>query len=188
VISAPAGTGKTTLTQMLLDEFPHAIERALTCTTRSPRAGEVDGDHYLFIRTQAFEEKIAQHQLLEYVQLYGHYYGTLRSTIEEKQKKNKHIILVIDTQGALQIKGKIPAVFIFIQPPSLEVLQERLVKRQTETQQTLQERLTWADKEMQQAIHYDYCIVNDHLKTAYQVLRSIVIAEDHRLEEIDHGF
>ncbi|WP_068467849.1 guanylate kinase [Candidatus Protochlamydia phocaeensis] len=180
IVSAPAGTGKTTLVQMLVEEFPSVIA-SISYTTRLPRTGEVPGKHYHFISESEFEAKIAAADFLEYVKLYGTYYGTSRQWIQEQQRQGKHVVLVIDTQGALQLKGNFPGVFIFIRPPSLEVLRERLEGRKTETPELIEKRLGWAQAELNAVQYYDYQIVNDELATAYQVLRSIVIAECHRV-------
>lgn len=182
VVSAPAGTGKTTLVQRLVQEFPPIIA-SISYTTRQPREGEMQGVHYHFITEKEFEAKISAQEFLEYVKLYGTYYGTSRQWIQEQQERGKHVVLVIDTQGALQLKGHLPAVFIFICPSSLNSLQERLIQRQTETPEMIEKRLTWAKIELKAARQYDYQIVNDDLEIAYQVLRSIFIAECHRLSE-----
>jgi len=186
VISAPAGTGKTTLVQMLAQEFPE-ITNSISCTTRKPRAGEVSGDHYHFLTREDFERRIAAGEFLEYVELYGNYYGTSKEKVNEQLKRGKHVILTIDTQGALQLRGKLAAAYIFIYPPSLDVLRKRLIQRQTETAEVIEERLTWAIKEMQAAALYDYNIVNDNLKIAYQTLLSIFIAEEHRVINIEES-
>lgn len=181
IVSAPAGTGKTTLVDMLVNEFPSLVIANISYTTRLPRAGEIDGKHYHFIEESAFKKKIEEADFLEYAQLYGFYYGSSRQWVLEQQAQGKHVILVIDTQGAIQLKGKFDATFIFISPPSLEVLKERLSNRKTETPELLEKRLKWALQEMQAIPYYDYQIINDHLSTAYQVLKSIVIAESHRV-------
>lgn len=180
IVSAPAGTGKTTLVNKLVEEFPTVIA-SISYTTREPREGEINGKHYHFISQSEFEAKIASEDFLEYVTLYGCYYGTSRQWILDQQKQGKHVVLVIDTQGALQLKGRLPAVLIFISPPSLEVLRERLSNRQTETLEMIEKRLEWAKTEMQAIPAYDYLVVNDDLNTAYQILRSVVIAESHRV-------
>lgn len=180
IVSAPAGTGKTTLVQRLVAEFP-CVVTSVSCTTRKPRPGEINGVHYHFVTVQEFEKKIAENDFLEYAKLYGNYYGTSRSWVQEKQNQGKHVMLVIDTQGALQLLGKIGAKFIFIAPPSLDELRSRLINRQTETPEVIEERLAWAKKEMEAGRFYDYRIVNDDLDTAYDVLRSILIAEEHRI-------
>lgn len=180
IISAPAGTGKTTLVKRLTQEFPH-IKSSISYTTRKPRSGEVDGVDYNFIDVDEFESKIKAGELLEYVQLYGFYYGTSRKWVEEQLKKGNHVILVIDTQGGLNLKGKIPAVFIFIEPPSLDELKKRLLLRRTEPTSVVEERLECAAREIQQGKQYNYRIINDQIDTAYQILRSILVAEEHRI-------
>lgn len=186
VVSAPAGTGKTTLVQMLMKEFPLVIA-SISYTTRQPREGEVHGQHYHFINESDFKEKISAADFLEYVKLYGYYYGTSRQWVCAQQEQGRHVILVIDTQGALQLqKEDFDAIYIFVSPPSLNVLRERLANRKTETAETLEKRLEWAQKEMEAARYYDYNIINDDLHQAYEVLRSIVIAECHRVREDFH--
>ncbi len=180
VISAPAGTGKTTLVQKLVNEFP-CLMSSVSYTTRQPRSGEVPGHDYVFLSREEFEKKIAAREFLEYVQLYGAYYGTSQQWVRDQRKQGKHVLLTIDTQGALQLKEHYSAVLIFIMPPSLEELKNRLVRRKTETEEVIEKRLAVAQKEIETAQHYDYIIVNDDLDVAYQVLRSIIIAEEHRL-------
>lgn len=179
VVSAPAGTGKTTLVRMLREEFHNVIE-SISFTTRPPRPNEVPGRDYNFITEPEFRQKIEENEFLEYAQVFHQYYGTSRLFVEGQQEKGKHVILVIDTQGALQIKGKLEATFVFISPPSLDELRARLYRRKSETEEAIETRLSWAEKEMALAKDYDYHIVNDNLKTAYDALRSILIAEEHR--------
>jgi len=180
ILSAPAGTGKTTLVDMLKVEFPSVVT-SISSTTRKPRQGEVNGVHYNFISVEEFELKIASGEFLEHVRLYDDYYGTSLAQVQAQLEQRKHVFLVIDTQGAMQLKKKSKAVYIFVQPPSLEALQERLEKRKTEDPETIKKRLKWAENEIQAGKYYDYQIVNDDLKVAYQILRSIVIAEEHRV-------
>lgn len=180
VVSAPAGTGKTTLVQMLVKEFPCVIQ-SVSYTTRPKRYNESSGDDYHFITPAAFEKKIGEHEFLEYVKLYDDYYGTSKKWVAEKQAQGFHVILVIDTQGALQLVDSLDARFIFIAPPSIDELKQRLIKRNTDTKESITKRLAWAEKEMDAAHYYDYKIVNDSLDVAYQTLRSIVVAEEHRV-------
>ena len=180
VISAPAGTGKSTLVEMLLDEFPNEIVESCSCTTRAKRPGEIDKKHNKFISISEFEKKIDAGEFLEYAKVFGNYYGTQKKDIANLQAQGKHVVLVIDTQGALQIMGKTPAIFIFICPPSIDELRRRLFKRRTESEENMQERLLWAKQEMSVASRYDYQIVNDNLEMTYQVLCSIFIAEEYR--------
>jgi len=181
IISAPAGTGKTTLVQLLTREF-HSVVRSVSCTTRAPRPGEHDGKDYFFLTKEAFEAKIKHGDFLEHAEVFGEYYGTSGEFVKAQQAKGKHVVLVIDTQGALQLKKKLKeAIFIFISPPSLKELEKRLHNRKTETPQLIEERLAWAARELELVHHYDYSVINDHLETAYTVLKSIFIAEEHKV-------
>lgn len=183
VISAPAGTGKTTLAEMLVQEFSSVVE-SVSFTTRNPRPGEIEGRHYHFVSVEEFKRLAESGEFIEHVRLYNDYYGTSKSWIESRQKDGKHVLLVIDTQGALALqKAAFKAVYVFVLPPSLEVLKERLILRGTEASEKIQERLSIASKEIALAKFYDYCIVNDNLHVTYQVIRSIVIAEGHRVEK-----
>jgi guanylate kinase len=181
ILSAPAGTGKTTLVEMLTKEFPCVVE-SVSFTTRPPRDGEQEGIHYNFVDKTQFDAKIVNHEFLEYVTLYGHYYGTSRSWVELQRANAKHVVLVIDTQGAVQLrKNNIDATYIFVGPPSLDELRRRLTKRASESPEKIEERLTIAQSELEAVRNYDYYILNNDLNVAYQVLRSIVIAEEHRI-------
>lgn len=184
VVSAPAGTGKTTLVARLTEEFAHVVT-SVSYTTRKPRPGEVEGIHYHFIAPEEFKSKVARHEFLEHVELYGDYYGTSKVWVQEQLSQGKHVILTIDAQGALilQKNDKMKAVYIFIQPPSIEELRKRLKMRKTESLEVIEERLEWAKKEIMQAKHYDYVVVNDVLNRAYDILRSIVIAEEHKIRK-----
>ncbi len=183
VLSAPAGTGKTTLVRMLSQEFS-CIYESVSCTTRPPRSGEVEGEDYHFLSASAFKEKISQGDFLEYAEVFGYYYGTSRVLVEKQQNLGKHVFLVIDTQGALQLQSqKFVATTIFLSPPSVEELKERLLKRSTESLEVIEKRLSWAREELAVIDRYDYHIINEDLTQAYAVLRSIVIAEEHRVSK-----
>jgi guanylate kinase len=181
VLSAPAGTGKTTLVRMLCDEFTAVVE-SVSCTTRPARAGELPGKDYYYLTDAEFEARVEKREFLEYAKVFGHYYGTSRAFVEEQQMAGKHVVLVIDTQGALQLMGKVDAVFIFIRPPSLHDLRVRLKGRKTESDEVIEERLSWAEGEMKCAARYDYLIVNQSLSVAYDVLRAVMIAEEHKIK------
>lgn len=182
VISAPAGTGKTTLASMLVEEFP-CVVTSVSCTTRPSRNGEAPGEHYFFLTEAQFKEKIAAGDFLEYVNLYGDYYGTCKQWVLDQLNKGNHVLMTIDTQGALLLKNHFPAIFVFLAPPSLEILRKRLELRMTETPDIIEKRMDVAKKELAASQYYDYIIINDDLEIAYQVLRSIVIAEEHRLQK-----
>jgi guanylate kinase len=179
VISAPAGTGKTTLVRMLQKEFS-CLAESVSYTTRKPRPNEEEGVDYYFVSESEFTQKLEEGEFVEYAKVFDHYYGTSKSFVESQLLKGKHVLLVIDTQGAIQLKSHYDATFIFISPPSVSELRSRLYGRKTETDQAIEHRLSWAEKEMALASLYDYHIVNEDLYTAYAVLRSILIAEEHR--------
>jgi guanylate kinase len=180
ILSAPAGTGKTTLVQLLTRDFPNVVA-SISYTTRQPRPGEVNGVHYYFITKEEFEHRLKAEEFLEWVELYGDYYGTSRLWVEGQLTQKKHVFLVIDTQGAALLKDKIEAVSIFVAPPSVAELERRLRLRQTETNEVIEKRLKWARKELEAQNQYDYLIINDDLSQAYQALRSILVAEEHRI-------
>lgn len=179
VVSAPAGTGKTTLVRMLREEFNCVVE-SISFTTRDPRPLEIAGRDYHFITKTEFENKIREGEFLEYAEVFGHYYGTSKKFVEDELLKGNHVVLVIDTQGAMQLMKFLGAVFVFISPPSLEELKARLFSRKTDSSDAIQRRLSWAEKEMSLSSRYNYHIINDQLDMAYDVLRSILIAEEHK--------
>ena len=183
ILSAPAGTGKTTLIHRLTSEFSNVVQ-SISYTTRDPREDEINGIHYNFITREEFEKKIEANDFLEFVDLYGYYYGTSREAVEKQLDSGKHVFLVIDTQGALRLREFYPACHIFVLPPSIEELSDRLENRGTESPESFQKRILLAKKEMEVAEKYDYNIINDNLEIAYQVLKSIVIAEEHRVKNL----
>jgi guanylate kinase len=190
IVSAPAGTGKTTLVDRLCAELPE-VRRSISCTTRAAREGERDGEAYRFLSTEQFVSHEARGEFLECAQVFGNLYGTLRSDVEAILDRGQHVVLVIDTQGALQLRDKVEAITIFLMPPSLDALKERLEKRGSDSAESIAVRLAWAQHELELAQRYDYIVCNDRLDTAYAVLRSIVIAEEHRnrqkIERGSHG-
>lgn len=181
VVSAPSGTGKSTLIHMLTSEFSRIVA-SVTYTTRKPREYEVDGVNYHFVTPEAFEEKKQRGEFLETVELYDVQYGSSLEDVKNRMNEGKLVILVIDTQGMLTLKQKlqIPFTSIFIRPPSQEALRERLSNRLTECAHNMQKRLSISEKELEMEKFYDYSVVNDDLAIAYEVLRSIFIAENHR--------
>jgi guanylate kinase len=164
---------------MLTQEFP-SVRESVSLTTRAPRANEVPGEHYHFVTEEDFARRIEEGEFLEHAAVFGAYYGTSRKEVEAQTAQGKHVVLVIDTQGALQLRGTLDEVMIFVSPPSLAELRRRLESRSTEPQDVIEERLSWAEREIAALENYDYHIVNENLQIAYEVLRSIVIAEEHR--------
>ncbi len=184
VISAPSGTGKTTLCHMLLKAFPD-MEFSVSYTTRKPRPGEVSGRDYFFVDRETFERMVEEGDFLEWAEVYGNLYGTSKSQVTKALEAGKDILLDIDTQGALQVKKNFPeAVLIFILPPSLIELERRLRRRGTDNEETIEKRLRIARDEIKKALYYDYLVVNDVLEVAFDKLRSIITAEKCRAERL----
>ncbi|HSX38531.1 MAG TPA: guanylate kinase [Chlamydiales bacterium] len=179
VVSAPAGTGKTTLVRMLTDEFDCVIE-SVSYTTRKIRPGEIEGRDYYFVSVVEFKKMAATGEFYEYAEVFGNYYGTSKKIVEGQLKQGNHVILVIDTQGARILKKILHAVYIFIRPPNFEELKKRLHGRKSESHESIETRLSWADEEIEASKNYDYVIVNENLTLAYEIFRSIFIAEEHR--------
>lgn len=180
IVSAPAGTGKTTLVRMLTAEFPSVVEN-ISYTTREPRTEEVPGRDYHFISKGEFAKKEEAGEFLESAVVFGQYYGTSKTDVEALLDKGKHVVLVIDTQGALKLRDKVSACFIFIAPPTLEELRKRLFRRDSDSEQSIETRLSWAEREMKAGqTKYDYYVINDNLEQAYEILRSVLIAEEHK--------
>ena len=176
VVSAPAGTGKTTLVNMLQQELP-GVTQSISYTTRRIRPGEKPDVDYHFISKKEFLKMIQENEFLEYAKVFDHFYGTSRLEVEKDQEEGKHVFLVIDTQGAMKIKNFISAIFIFISPPSFASLKKRLVGRNSDSKEEIEKRLSWAKKEMDIASFYKYQIVNDDLEDAYEELKTIVLKE-----------
>lgn len=175
VIVAPSGTGKSTLIKRLKNEVKSIVE-SVSYTTRNPREGEVDGTHYNFIDKKTFEAMIEKNEFLEWALVHGNYYGTSKSFVESQLEKGQNLLFDLDVQGTDSFKnyfGK-KANAIFIAPPSVEVLEERLVGRGTETEDVIRLRLDNAKKELQRKNDFDFCVVNDELERAYNELKNIV--------------
>ncbi|NGX52047.1 MAG: Guanylate kinase [Candidatus Anoxychlamydiales bacterium] len=185
IISAPAGTGKTTLTRMLTKEFKPVIE-SVSFTSREPRKDEKEGIDYFFITKEEFEKKIEENGFLEYAKVFDHYYGTSKTFVEKNLNEKKHVVLVIDTQGAMKLKNRIECTYIFISPPSIDTLKERMKKRADIDDKEIEKRLTWANEEMKQIVNYDYNITNMDLDKSYEELRSVFIAEEHKVKNLKY--
>lgn len=174
VISGSSGVGKGTVIKGFLEKNPEFI-LSVSCTTRKPREGEIDGKHYFFLTKDEFQKCIDEDKFLEHAEFAGNYYGTKKKYIEECLNDGKNIILEIDTQGALQVKKRMPeAVLIFICPPSFEELEKRLRGRHTEDEETIQRRLGQAKAELERAEHFDYKIVNDSIENAIHSIEEVV--------------
>jgi len=183
VVSGPSGVGKSTIRKEVIRKCP-GLKYSISCTTRPPREGEIDGVDYLFIDLPTFEKMKQQREFLEWAKVHGNYYGTPRKPIEEWLKKGEDVILEIDVQGAKQVKKNFEGgVFIFIAPPSLKTLEERLKRRNTDREDEILLRMTNARIEMQCISDYDYLVVNDQLEEAVNKLLAIIIAERCRIRK-----
>lgn len=181
ILSAPAGTGKSTLVDRLTQECPQVV-RSISYTTRKPRGNEKEGEHYHFINFQQFEKKLKNGDFIEYAQVFDNYYGTDQKDCERLLNSGYDVILVIDTQGAISLKNRFDAVYVFMTPPSIEELGKRLKLRQTDAEEEIEKRLNWAHKELEQLKHYHYHIVNQDIDKSYDVLKSIILAERHKIK------
>ncbi len=172
-VSGPAGVGKGTIVKTIIDKRDDVVE-SVSCTTRQPRKGEIDGKHYFFISQEEFKRRIEEKDFLEYDEHFGNYYGTPRSFVEETLK-TKSIILEIDVVGSLNVKKEFPElVLVMIAPPSVEELKRRLIGRGSEDEESLKIRLARLEYELAQRDKYDYYIVNDDLDTAIAEVEDIL--------------
>jgi guanylate kinase len=172
-VSGPAGVGKGTIVKTIIQRRDDVVE-SVSCTTRLPREGEIDGKHYFFITKEEFLRRIEEKDFLEYDEHFGNYYGTPRSFVE-KTLETKSVILEIDVVGALNVKKVFPeCVLVMIAPPSVEELKRRLIGRGSEDEESLKTRLARLDFELSQKDKYDYFIVNDDLETAILEVEQII--------------
>jgi guanylate kinase len=174
VLSSPSGGGKTTIIKTLRAEFPN-LSYSVSATTRPPRKGEKDGVDYFFLDSKSFRQKIAQQAFVEWAIVHGEYYGTLKSQIDPFLRQGKHVILDTDVQGGLNLKKlRSDVVLIYLLPPSMRVLKERLFERGTETSANLEKRLGVAQQENRMADAYDYIVINDRLEKAVEEIKTII--------------
>lgn len=177
VLSGPSGSGKTTIVERLIREAPVKLIKSVSATTRAPRRGEVDGDAYYFLSPEEFASLKARGDFLETAEVFGagYWYGTLKSELERARELGGWPFLEIDVQGALKIMEQYPdAVTIFLKPPSLEVCEQRLRARGTESEEVIQRRLRKVTEELAQAGRYRYRVVNDDLDRALAEIRGIL--------------
>ena len=173
VVSGPSGVGKGTIVKTLVKKRSDIVE-SVSCTTRSPRAGEVHGREYYFLSEEEFKRRIRENDFLEYDEHFGNYYGTPKSFVREALKE-KSVILEIDVVGALNAKKDFPeSVLVMIAPPSVEELERRLKGRSSETEEEIKNRLSRLEYELSKKDEYDYVIVNDDLQTAIAELEQII--------------
>lgn len=177
VLSGPSGTGKGTICRELLRSCPN-LQYSISATTRTPRTGETNGVNYLFIPQKKFKDMINANEFLEWAEVYGNYYGTPRRYVTDMLDSGKDVILEIDTQGAMQIKNKFPqGVYIYIIPPSLDELANRIYKRGTDSMEAIKQRLSCVRSELSYVNSYNYIVVNDEVSRAVHKIESIIQAE-----------
>jgi guanylate kinase len=175
VLSSPSGGGKSTLANYLMTLYPE-IRFSVSCTTRKIREGEVNGRDYFFLSKEEFEVKVANGEFAEYEQIFGNYYGTLKSEIKKHLNSGNSILFDVDVKGAVSLRKNFPddTLLIFIYPPSFEELQRRLQKRSTESQEELNTRLERAKEELSYQDYFDHAILNDVLKVAFTDLENVI--------------
>ena len=177
VVSAPSGAGKTTIVRAILDKYPSMLF-SVSAATRTKRETEIDGKDYFFLPRQEFERRIRAGELVEWEEIYGNLYGTLKSEVDKTLSGGNAMLFDIDVKGGLSIKRKYPndSVLIFVKPPSIEILEARLRGRKTEDETTFKKRMDRVAMELGMASQFDYQVVNDDLPTAIVEVDKIVVA------------
>jgi guanylate kinase len=185
VVSAPSGAGKSTLCSRLLRDLGERLALSISTTSRAPRGQEVNGREYFFTTPAEFKSKIERDDFAEWALVHGNYYGTSRSTLQAFWSQGRHVLLDIDVQGAATLRKGCPtrSYLVFVAPPDLEVLEQRLRARGTESEEAIQRRMKNAVSEMAEKEAFDLVLVNDDFETAYSVLREAVIRFMDCLEE-----
>ncbi|MEI3608206.1 guanylate kinase [Pseudogracilibacillus sp. SO10305] len=185
ILSGPSGVGKGTVRQRLFEQETH-LKYSVSATTREKRAGEQEGIDYFYTTKEQFEAMIQNGELLEHAQYVENYYGTPRAYVEEQLEKGNDVFLEIEVQGALQVKENFPeGVFIFLFPPSLEELKNRIIGRGTESDELVRNRLKEAEKEISMMSEYDYVVVNDDVDQAVQKIKAVITSEHCKRERIE---
>lgn len=189
VISGPSGVGKSTVRQALFSMKGHNLVYSVSMTTRAPRATEKDGVDYYFVTREEFARRIEEDMFLEYADFVGNMYGTPLDKVEELLDQGKEVVLEIDTEGALQVRSKMPeAIMIFIVPPTKEALYDRLRRRGTESDYQLEKRIEKANKEFKLAHKYDYIVANDDVENAADRILAIIRAEHAKTSRSIHSY
>lgn len=185
VFSGPSGVGKGTVRQEIFSTPDHKFEYSVSMTTRQKRPGEVDSVDYFFRTREEFEELIKNGQMLEYAEYVGNYYGTPLTYVNETLDKGIDVFLEIEVQGALQVKKKVPdGVFIFLTPPDLDELKDRLVGRGTDSEEVIRQRIERAKEEIALMREYDYAVVNDEVPLAAERVKRIIEVEHFRVDRV----
>ncbi|WP_099320680.1 guanylate kinase [Anaerococcus sp. Marseille-P3625] len=181
VISGPSGVGKGTVLHDLMNTQENLVY-SVSATTRKKRDGEIEGVSYFYKSHEEFEKMISEDKFLEYAYVHNNYYGTPKDFVEKKISEGKIVVLEIDVQGAVNVKNNTDnAVFIFLAPPSLSELKNRIVGRGTETENDINLRMNNARKELQYIKYYDYLVINDHINSAINSVNEIINAEKHKV-------
>ena len=185
VVSSPSGAGKTTLCGRLRQEFPE-IGFSVSFTTRPPRTGELDGREYRFVSRSEFESMIAVNRFAEYAQVHDNWYGTAVDPVTEALERGDDLLFDVDFQGGLALKSRFPGdvILVFILPPSLVELENRLRSRGTDSHEIITKRLKVACSELKHYAEYDYVIINEDLEQAYDALRAVYIARQHQVDRM----
>lgn len=186
IVTAASGTGKTSLVKQLI-ATSNDLTVSISHTTREPRPGEVDGQHYHFVSHAQFEQAIQSGQFLEYARVFDNYYGTTFASVRQQLDAGMDVILEIDWQGALQVKQQMPeTTMIFILPPNTAALRQRLQGRGQDSEDVINKRLAGAVTEMRQYVHFDYVVINDNFDVALTELKAIIIANRQTRERQQH--
>jgi guanylate kinase len=189
VLSGPSGVGKGTVRKQIFSQPNTAFEYSISMTTRSPREGEVNGVDYFFKSREEFEALIAEDKLLEYAEFVGNYYGTPVDYVRQTLDSGKDVFLEIEVKGARQVREKFPdGLFIFLMPPSLSELKNRIVTRGTETEDLIHNRMLSAREEIEMMSLYDYVVENDYVEHACEKVNAIIIAEHCRRERVEYRY
>ncbi len=187
IISAPSGAGKSSIATRIAKKHTSAV-LSISCTTRAPRAGEKNGKDYFFLSEEDFKKKINTGDFLEWAVVHGFHYGTPLSYLQQQMDQKKDVLLTIDPQGAMAVKRVYKdGIFIFIVPPSWDILMKRLVGRATDDAKAVEIRIANARKELSYLSHYDYLIVNDDLDAAVEQVSAIITAEHLKLGRINRN-
>lgn len=185
IVSAPSGSGKTTICNAIISRIP-SLKFSVSYTTRNPRRGEVNDKDYTFINKEEFRLMIEKGEFLEWAEVYGEYYGTSKKRIEDLLKDGFDVLLDIDVQGAMQIKRNYnKGVYIFILPPSLNELRRRLEKRRTDLKGEIEKRMKSAIEEIKNYKYYDYVIINEDINLAIRELEAIIVSQKLKTEMLD---